>query len=500
MPPKRTHQEPTELTMAGLSKSKIVAHLQCPKRLWLQVNKPELQEVDSAQQARMDAGNVVGDLARQQYPEGVLIDGENLSQAIKDTAIIMAERKKQPVFEATFWQDGVLVRNDLLLPEKGGYHLVEVKSATQVKDYYLTDVALQTYVTEQAGVSLNRISVAHIDNTFVYPGNEDYSGLLKQVDVTKEARDQIKNVPGWIKSAQATLKGSEPDIAVGPQCSDPFDCPFIDYCHPAEDPDAFPVELLPHSHKLAPVLRSEGYSDIRDIPKGRLQTPKHLRVWKSTLSGKRILEKPVREAMAALTFPRYFLDFETISFAAPIWAGTRPYQQVPFQWSCHIQSRTGTLKHQEWLAEGRIDPRRGFVESLLAMIGPKGSILAYNASFERKRLEEMAEAFPEYAEALLGLVERIEDLLGITRDHYYHPDMRGSWSIKQVLPTIAPELSYKALNVGDGGMAQEAFLSILSPETTAENKARLRQDLLMYCQLDTYAMVEMARFFEGKRR
>lgn len=134
------------------------------------------------------------------------------------------------------------------------------------------------------------------------------------------------------------------------------------------------------------------------------------------------------------------------------------------------------------------------------MIGPEGSILAYNASFERKRLEEMAEAFPEHAEALLDMVDRMVDLLGITRDHYYHPDMRGSWSIKQVLPTIAPELSYKLLNIGDGGMAQEAFLSILSPETTEEQKILLRHDLLTYCQLDTYAMVEMARYFEGKRR
>ena len=146
--------------------------------------------------------------------------------------------------------------------------------------------------------------------------------------------------------------------------------------------------------------------------------------------------------MAGLSYPRYYLDFETITFTAPIWVGTRPYQQIPFQWSCHVESHTGKLKHHEWLADGQQDPRRAFVESLIETIGPRGTSLAYNASFERKRLEELASAFPEYEATLLSLMERIVDLLGIARDYYYHPDMRGSWSIKAVLPTIAPELDY----------------------------------------------------------
>ena len=486
--------------MAGLSKSRIIAHLQCPRRLWLQINKPELQIVDVSQQARMDAGNVVGDLARHQYPNGLLIDGADLGQAIEDTASQLAKSKRLPVFEATFKQDGVLVRNDLLLPVKGGYHLAEVKSSTQVKDYHLNDVAIQAYVTEQAGVSLSRISVIHIDNSFVYPGSRNYTGLFTPVDVTEKARQLIPLVPEWIKTAQETLAGPEPDVEPGPQCHDPFDCPFIDYCHPPEDLTAHPVELLPHSQKLAATLRSEGYSDIRDIPKGRLNTDRHVRMWKSITTGKPMLDKAVRNDMSTLSYPRYFIDFETISFAAPIWAGTRPYQQVPFQWSCHSQSHTGTLKHAEWLADDRGDPRRGFAESLINLIGPRGTLLAYNAAFERKRLEELAEAIPQYADALLDLVDRMVDLLQITRDRYYHPDMRGSWSIKKVLPTIAPELSYQGLSVADGGMAQDAFMALLHTDTAENQKIQIRQDLLTYCERDTFAMVEIARFFEGKRR
>lgn len=486
--------------MAGLSKSRIVAHLQCPKRLWLQINRPDLQVVEAGQQARMEAGNVVGDIARQQYPDGVLIDGANLSLAIQDTAAQLTKGKRLPIFEATFQQDGVLVRNDLLLPAKAGYHLAEVKSSTHVKDYHLSDVAIQAHVTEQAGVPLRRISVVHIDNSFIYPGGQDYAGLFRFVDVTDQARELMPQVPKWIKAAQKTLAGAEPDIAPGPHCQDPFDCPFIDYCHPPEDLTAHPVELLPYSQKLAATLRAEGYADIRDIPKGRLTTDRHVRIWKSIIQGKPVLDKAVREDMAALSWPRYFIDFETINFAAPIWTGTRPYQQIPFQWSCHIQSHTGSLKHAEWLADGAEDPRLGFVESLIRLVGQRGTLLAYNAAFERKRLEELAEAFPAHAEALLDLMERMVDLLQITRDRYYHPDMRGSWSIKRVLPTIAPALSYQGLSVADGGMAQEAFMALMAPATTEQEKAQIRQDLLTYCERDTYAMVEIARFFEGKRR
>ena len=486
--------------MTGLSKSRIVAHLQCPKRLWLQINKPELQVVESAQQARMDAGNTVGDLARQQYPNGILIDGDNLSEAINDTAAQLTKSKRVPIFEATFKKDGVLVRNDLLLPERAGFHLAEVKSSTQVKDYHLNDVAIQAHVTEKAGVNLRKISVVHIDNTFVYPGNQDYNGLFNFVDVTAQTRQLIPLVPDWIKATQKTLAGPEPDITPGPQCSDPFDCPFIDYCHPPEDLSAHPVELLPHSQRLAATLRQEGYHDIRDLPRGRLKTDRHIRMWKSITTGKPILDKAVRDDMRSLSYPRYFIDFETISFAAPIWAGTRPYQQIPFQWSCHVQSHTGTIRHEEWLTSGDKDPRLGFVESLLKLIGPRGTLLAFNASFERTRLEELAKAFPKNASALLDLVERMVDLLQITRDRYYHPDMRGSWSIKKVLPTIAPELSYQGLSVADGGMAQDAFMALLHTDTAEHQKTQIRQDLLTYCERDTYAMVEIARFFEGKRR
>lgn len=485
--------------MAGLSKSRLLDHLQCPRRLWLQKYRPELALTDSSQQARLDAGNVVGDLARQRHPGGILIDGGDLRQALAATAAHLAQGKRVPLFEATFDADGVLVRNDLLLPVRGGYHLAEVKSSTGVKDYYLQDVAIQAHVTESAGVTLKRISVVHVDNRFVYPGSGDYDGLFASVDVTPDARALQAEVPGWIRAAQATLAGPEPDVAPGPQCADPYDCPFTGHCHPPADPDAYPVEELPRAGRLADRLRAEGFADIRSVPQERLQNDSHRLVWEALQQGRAVLRPAAAEALGALPWPRYYLDFETIGFAVPAWAGTRPYQQVPFQWSCHVESSDGVLAQSGWLADDRDDPRRGFVESLLAAIGPGGCVLVYNATFERSRLLELVETFPEHAAALQAIVDRLVDLLPIARANYYHPDMRGSWSIKYVLPTIAPELDYSALEVAHGGMAQEAFNRLLSPGLDVAERQRLRAALVEYCGRDTLAMVELARFFEGRR-
>ena len=206
-----------------------------------------------------------------------------------------------------------------------------------------------------------------------------------------------------------------------------------------------------------------------------------------------------QELMDKLSYPRYFIDFETINPAIPLWQGSRPYQQIPFQWSCHIQGKNGELRHESWLASGHSDPRKEFAETLIAAVRSRGPILVYNAAFESSRLRELADHLPILAEQLRAIIERIVDLLPITREHYYHPEMRGSWSIKAVLPTIAPELSYANLAVADGGMAQDAFYEILEPCTEESRKEQLRLQLLEYCERDTLAMVRLANFFAGEK-
>ena len=481
----------------GLSKSRLLLHRQCPKRLWLKVHRPELEEVDDGNQTRFATGTSVGEVAQQLYPDGILIDGEDLRQAVADTQGVLAGEQR-PIFEATFQSRGLLIRADLLLPVENGYRMVEVKSSTSVKEYYLTDAAIQSWVTHQAGLTLSSVEIAHIDNSFVYPGDGDYQGLFHYADITNQIADMCAEVPDWINAARETLSGDEPCIAPGAQCDTPFECPFFGYCSPrVEIKDAFPPEVLPYGGTLAATLRAEGYTDLRDVPEERMESWKHQRVWQVTKSGQAVLNPEAGKQIAALPYPRYYIDFETINPAVPVWAGTRPYMQVPFQWSCHVETAKGEMTHSAFLADGQSDPRRPFATSLIDTVGTDGPIFVYNAPFERSRMQELADYYVDLAPALQAAIDRLVDLLPIAREHYYHPEMRGSWSIKAVLPTIAPDLAYDNLEVANGGMAQEAFAEILQAETLLERRQQLHDALLLYCERDTIAMVRIAHYFEG---
>ena len=486
-------------TGARLSKSRIIAHRQCPKRLWLQTFRPELAEDNDQAVARMDEGNRVGEVARTLHPGGLLIDGENLQQACRDTEQALKDASR-PVFEATLNHQGVLVRADLLLPGDGGWRLVEVKSSTSVKDYHYADAAIQTWVMSGAGVPIKQTNIAHIDSSFVYPGGGDYRGLLKQVDVTGKVRALWEEVPQWIEAARVTVAGTEPAIEPGDQCESPFPCPFFAHCNP-NNPDVnegYPVELLWRGWQLAAKLRSEGYDDLRQVPESRLTKPYHQRIQRVAKSGQPELDPEVRKVFKGIPYPRHYLDFETVQFALPIWPGTKPYAQIPMQWSLHVEFQSGEIEHRAFLPEGADDPQRAFAESLVAALGEEGVIYAYNAGFERLRIQDLAEKFEDLASTLKAIADRLVDLLPVTVEHYYHPAMRGSWSLKAVLPTIAPHLSHDTLDISDGGMASQGLLELIDPQVDPARKVSLRKHLLQYCGRDTLALVALVRFFEGK--
>lgn len=482
--------------MAGLSKSRILLNQQCPKRLWLKTNRPELEEVSEGNERRFAAGDLVGEIARGLHPGGLLIDADDLGLALEQTRTAMAEPPR-PLFEATFEHEGTLVRADLLLPDNGAWRMVEVKSSTSVKDYHLNDAAVQAWVLEKAGALVSRVEIAHIDNTFVYPGNGDYRGLLIYEDISREACALQAEVPVWLEQARQTLGlRNEPDIAPGKHCDDPFECSFRRYCEPtAFDPiPVHSVRVLPYGGKFVQGLIEAGRDDLRQLQITELKKESHQRIWRTLQTGQAELDPHASKIIRGLGWPRYYMDFETINPAVPLWPGIRPYQHVPFQWSCHIEWPEG-LEHEAFLAEAGTDPRRPFIESLLTTLGDAGPVLVWNASFERGRLDDLADAFPDLAKPIQKVIKRLFDLLPLSRDHYYHPEMRGSWSIKAVLPTIAPELSYEGMAVAHGGAAQEAYEEITLPETTTERKAQLRQGLLEYCELDTLAMVRIADYF-----
>ena len=480
-----------------LSKSRLLSGLQCPKRLYLEIHRPELAEQSKSAERLFSNGHLVGDIARRAYPKGRLIGHTiDLRAALAQTAEELKGEGSMTLFEPAFQHGGALVRADIFSRKGPRHHVVEVKSSTAVKDYYLNDVAIQYWVIGGAGVPLDSISIAHVDTSFAYEGDSDYRGLLKRVDVTGEIEECIAEVPDWIRQFRKMLAGRMPKIEIGRQCSKPFDCPFIAHC--SQGQPEYPVELLPRGGKVVEQLRAAGYRDLRKVPGSMLETGKHKLIWRVTKSGKAEVDARVRKLMRELPYPRFYLDFETIQFAVPIWRGTQPYEKLPFQWSCHIEREGAELTHREFIDVSGGPPMRAFAESLIKNLGERGPIIVYS-HFERTAIKSLIARFPDLDRPLNKLIGRLRDLLNITENSYYHRDMKGSWSLKAVLPTVAPDLDYASVGeVQDGGDAQGAFIEIIDPATSGERKQKLTNDLKEYCKLDTLAMVRLARFLAGK--
>ncbi len=492
-----------------LSKSKLIAYRQCPRRVWLEVHQPALRKDSASAQARMEAGNDLGRLARALYDpdhKGVLIDAqkEGFSQALQRSKEVL--NSTVPVFEAGFAANGGIAFADVMVPveQRSGpaWRMIEVKSATSVKDYHREDAAIQAYIARAAGVDLAAIAVAHIDSTWVYDGDGDYRGLLAEVDLTEMAGVRALEVESWIEAAQDIVAApTEPAISTGAQCSDPFDCGFLAHCRTGEPQARFPVEWLPRVQKksVQDFIETKSITDLSDVPDEYLNDVQR-RVKEHTISGTPYFDrKGAARALAAHKLPALFLDFETAQLAIPRWRGMRPYQQIPFQFSLHKLSANGVLEHVAYLETSGDDPSGAFAEALVKECPGTSPIFVYNAGFENSRIRELADRLPSLRKPLLAITARIVDLLPIARTYYYHPSQHGSWSIKYVLPAVAPDLSYDKLEgVKDGGMAMTAYLEATASTTTPERKQEIRRQLLEYCKLDTYAMVRVWQSFAGR--
>ena len=489
-----------------LSKSKVMSALQCRRRLWLEVHRPELGEITSATQAAFDIGHRVGDVAQQLYGQGqgILIEYDpGLSLALEETDRLMTAGVDEPIFEATFSHEGVLVRLDVLIPPSPGprfseWKIVEVKASTKLKDEHVVDCAIQAWVFRELGYTLDEIALAHIDNTFQYPGGEDYSGLLTEEDLTAEVADLQDSVPAWVEVAREAATGDMPEVPVGQHCTSPYPCPFFNHCWPTDA--KYPVHGLGGSKERLGGLVAAGYKDIRDVPVSALDgSEARSRIHRVTLAGEAELLEGAAQFVQKLAFPRYYLDFETIAPVVPIWPGTHPYEVLAIQWSCHIEQSDGSLRHQEFLDLSGEPPMRPLAESLIEALGDDGPILMFT-TYEAKVIRGLADRFPDLAPKLEAILDRLVDLHPVVKANYYHPDMLGSWSLKAVLPTIAPDIDYSALEeIQEGTAASNAYLEAIDPDTSAERREQLRPRLLDYCRLDTEAMVRVARFLGGDR-
>ena len=486
-----------------LSKSKYCAFVQCPRNLWLKTYKPELATPDASIEARMEAGNEIGDLAMQLFGEFVEVtaykaDGRmDLSAMISQTnALILQE---QPVIcEASFSYNGNYCAVDILKREGNGYAIYEVKSSTHVNEIYAVDVSYQKYVLEHCGINVTGTYLVCLNSDYVFDGVLDIHKLFKIVDLSNHVAEQYEYVEGNIAAANAIMDDPiEPLYGLSEGCNKPYHCPFWEHCSShLPKPSVFDVYKISFANKIE--YYNSGiitYEDIKNTTEMRnhirsLQIHHELEELETYVD-----KKGIKNFLDTLSFPLYFLDFETMQLPIPQFIGTRPYAQIPFQYSLHyLESPDGELKHTEFLGISGEDPRRSLAEQLCRDIPMNVCTLAYNKGFECGRIKELAEYFPDLAEHLLNIADNIKDLIVPFRaGHYYNRAMGGSFSIKSVLPAIYPNepaLDYHNLEgVHNGGEAMELFPRI--KDLSFDEQTTARQNLLKYCELDTYAMVKV---------
>jgi predicted RecB family nuclease len=481
-----------------LSKSKYLAGLQCERRLWLVSHAPErASEPDEAAQAAFAAGNEVGEYARLLFPGGVLVseEAQEHAQAVLRTRELLADASVPAIFEAAFEHAGVRIRVDVL--ERLGrrrFGLREVKATTSVKDHHLDDLAIQRFVLEGCGLYVRSVELVHVNGEYVRgEGDIDWRRFFQREDCAADVAARLRRLRGNVERLHAVLaRRAEPRVEPDAHCHDPFGCEFWDHCTREKPADW--VYYLPRlsAGRLAR-LREEGHERIALLPEDAPLTPLQRRVCDAVRTGQPYVSRSLASALRPLALPAWYLDFETVSPAVPLYPGTRPYEAVAFQWSLHRLLPDGQLSEHGFLARGDSDPRPGLAQALVAALGDDRAAIGAYSGFERATLARLMESVPALAGPLDRISQRLVDLLDVVRRHVYHPGFGGSYSIKSVAPALVPGLGYDDLDVADGAAASACFLRIARGELAHMEEARARKALLAYCARDTRALVEVHR-------
>jgi predicted RecB family nuclease len=475
-----------------LSKSRFTSGLQCHKKLWWEVHEPNAVELqpDKVLQDLFDQGRQVGDAARARYPGGVLIDLPHDARAERVAATQRALDVGAPaVFEATFIADGTFVAIDVLERHGDGYRLTEVKSSSSQKDEHIPDVAIQARVAAACGIKITAADVLHLNKEFRHPDTGD---LFARTDVTGPVVGFLPQVPDEIERQREMLAGPLPDVAIGLHCFEPRGCPFIGRCWP-EAPDHI-RHLAGVGPKRTAAYLARGITSIADLPaKEKLNFTQQRQL--KAIAEKRIIVEPTlpRELEPFIVPGRLgFLDFETIARAIPVWPGMAPWQQAAAQFSYHERQPDGRYTHAAFLAEGPGDARPPLAAAMVRATANAERVVMYT-SFEKTRIRELQQAVPELAAELATLEAKLIDLHPVVKDCVYHPDFRGSFSLKYILTPLVPELTYDDLVIVDGRVAsvEIARLLFVADKIPRQERDRVRQDLLDYCQRDTWAMVKL---------
>ena len=478
-----------------LSKSRLMRGIQCPKNLYLAVHQPELETpVSDSQQALFDQGKEVGDRARQEFPDGIIIEAPHydLQRAALETEAAI-KKGVRTIYEATVAAAGLSARIDILHRESAdsAWHLIEVKSSTSVKPEHLEDVAIQVHVARAAGLKIEKSFLMHLNNQSTAP---ELNNLFTLQDVTHEITEKTEGLLAVIdKLRKSLVDDAPPSIDIGPHCSEPYDCPFRSHCWKhIPSPSIFEI---PSIGRKALDLYKNGIVRVSDS-RFKPSKAQSLRV-EAIRSGVRWTDpEAIAEAMSSWKWPLCFLDFETIGFAIPRYAGTRPYQQVPFQFSCLVQEKLGgPLRDYFYLHQDPSDPRLTLARELAKVLSDDGAVVAYNKTFEAGCLDHLSSVSPDHSRVLLSAKERLVDPLPIFRSSVYDRGFKGSFSIKSVAPAILGEgRGYSEMEIPDGQAAQRAFVELIEENCSITKRREIREALLSYCRKDTQEMADLTRW------
>lgn len=477
-----------------LSKSIYCKAIQCNKILWLDKYKPACAE-PTAKESILENGTEVGELARNLFGEYINIEfQENLNQMLEDTKKHL-QNKPNIITEASFKYQNNFCSVDILKNDPDGLSIYEVKSSTKIHDIYLEDISYQFYVLNSLGYPIKSANIVYLNSHYSRQGDLDLNQLFTIEDVTKIALSKQPAIKAKLKELNNYLTDQEPNQEIGMHCVNPYPCPYWSYCTKHLPPqNIFNIRSMPNKTKFK--FFHQGIYQYQDLLKEPInQKYKQQIDFELQDKAPHIEQSAIRDFLHTLSYPLYFLDFETYQQAIPEYDGVKPYMQIPFQYSLHyIEKENGPLQHKEFLAEAGTDPRKALAQKLVQDIPTNSCILAYNMSFEKTVIKNLAKLYPDLKDQLLTIHDHIKDLMiPFVNRMYYCKEMQGSYSIKYVLPALFPDdpsLDYHNLSqVHNGSEAMTAFADL--PKKSKQEQQQIRQSLLKYCQLDTYAMVKI---------
>lgn len=490
----------------GLSKSVFMEADTCPKKGWLTRNHPELGEISKSTESLLDAGHEIGDAAKSLFGKYVEVKNEeDKSLMIIETQKLIKEGHKV-IAEAAFSYNGCYCQADLFcVNPDGSVKFYEVKGSTKVKPYHIDDMSFQYYVINGLGYNISGAYNIHVNSSYVRNGKLDLHQLFTIEDLTSKILKKLPLMESSIKAAKEAVSSvKEPEAVIGCQCRDPHECQYFGYCtkHLPKD-NVFTVAGLSFKNMLE--LYNNGIITYGDIlsRKPKMNDKKYKQIVATATEAKPSINRDeIRKFLDDLTMPLYFLDFETFQQVIPQWDDVKPYSQIVFQYSLHyLKRKGGKLWHKECLAPAGIDPRYYVAKQLCEDIPMDVTVLAYNASFEKTVIKGLAELYPEFFTHLMNIRDNIKDLMiPFSNQWYYDRAFNGSYSIKVVLPTLYPDdpsLNYHNLeeDVQNGSMAMATYAALATIDDKEEVE-RLRNCLLRYCELDTFAMVKIWEFLK----